>query len=76
MAQHPPTRTKILSDGALTAIAVSFVFSFISTIAVGLRFYVRRVKKVGVLVEDWMILAALVGPSGRAGAQLMLGNGR
>lgn len=74
MAQHPSPRTKILSDGALTAITVSFAFSFISTIAVDLRFYVRRVKRVGLLVEDWMILAALVGPSPRAGAQLMLGN--
>ena len=73
--QPPPSRTKILSDGGLTAIAVSSVFSFISSIAVALRFYVRRVKKVGVLVEDWLILAALVGPSGCARAQSRLGIG-
>lgn len=52
-----------LSDGGHTAIVTSFVFSFLSTIAVGLRFYVRRVKSKGVFVEDWLILTALVCPS-------------
>ncbi len=51
-----------LSGGGLTAIVLSCVFSSLSTIAVGLRFYVRRIKRVEVLVEDWIILAAAVCP--------------
>ena len=51
-----------LSDGGRTAFILSCVFSFLSSIAVGLRFYVRKLKNVRVLVEDWLLLAALVCP--------------
>ena len=51
-----------LSHGGLTAIVTSMVFSSLATIAVCLRFYVRRLKRMGVFVEDWLILSALVRP--------------
>lgn len=45
----------------MTAIVVSFVFASLATVAVGLRFYVRRwMRKLGLLPEDWFIFAALV----------------
>ena len=56
-----------LSDGGRTAIVTSVIFSFLSTIAMGLRFYMRRVKRVAVLLEDWLLLAALVCPSRTSG---------
>ena len=64
MAQQVANVTRNpLSHGGQTAIVVSFIFSFLATIAVGLRLYVRRIKRIGVLMEDWLILAALVCPS-------------
>lgn len=61
MAQQVrPALTHNLSDGGKTAIVTSVVFSSLATIAVGLRFYVRRIKRTGVFVEDWLLLSALV----------------
>lgn len=62
--QPASSRTDDLSTGGLTAVVVSFIFTFLATIAVGLRFWVRRIKRVGVLVEDWLIVAALVCSTG------------
>lgn len=56
----PSSSSQTLSGGGVTAIVLSVVFSVLASIAVGLRFYARRVKRVGVLLEDWLILAALV----------------
>jgi hypothetical protein len=47
-----PSHTGHLSEGGITAVVLSFVFSFLATIAVGLRFWVRRIKGVGLLLED------------------------
>lgn len=49
-----------LSRIGTTAIILSFVFSFLATVFVGLRFWVRRIKRVGPLLEDWLVLVALV----------------
>ena len=56
----PSSPRQTLSGGGATAVVLSVVFSVLASIAVGLRFYIRRVKRVGVLLEDWLILAALV----------------
>lgn len=75
MAQQVVTAPRnTLSDGGLTAVVVSFIFSFLAIIFVGLRFYVRRVKKVEVLVEDWLILTALVCPSRMGGSLIDAGD--
>ena len=64
MAQQvAPMPRHTVSDGGMTAVVNSTVFSFLATIIVGLRFYVRQIKRKGILVEDWLILAALVCPS-------------
>ena len=61
MAQQVgPTSRRALSDGGQTAIVTSVVFSFLATIAVALRFYVRRIKKVEAFLEDWLLFVALV----------------
>ena len=60
MEHQSPQKAFGLSHGGLTAIVLSFLFSFLSTIVVGLRFYVRHFKRVGVFLEDWLILAAVV----------------
>lgn len=56
----PSSKTGQLSEGGLTAVVLSTFFSVIAIIAVGLRFWVRRRKRIGPLLEDWLILAALV----------------
>lgn len=58
--QLPLRSANALSSGGLTATIVSFVFSFLATIFVVLRFWVRRMRRLTVLLEDWLILAALV----------------
>jgi hypothetical protein len=58
--QMPSKSANALSDGGLTATVISFVFSFLATIFVVLRFWVRRMRRLAVLVEDWLILAAIV----------------
>ena len=55
-----PSHTGRFSEGGITAVVLSFVFAFLATIAVGLRFWVRRIKGLGLWLEDWLILAALV----------------
>ena len=60
MENQVPPDTHNLSEGGLTAIVISFVFSSLSTIFLGLRFYVRHFKRVGLFLEDWLIVAALV----------------
>jgi hypothetical protein len=63
--QLPSRPANALSNGGLTATIISFVFSFLATIFVVLRFWVRRMRRLTVLVEDWLILAALVRSSRR-----------
>ena len=41
-------------------VAVAVVLSCLSTIAVALRFYVRKMKKIQLKSDDWTILVALV----------------
>ena len=72
--QATPGPGHALSSGGLTAIVTSFVFSFLATVVVGLRFYVRRIKGVAVFIEDWLILAALVCPS-QMDRRLMIAQG-
>ena len=60
MENQVPPDTHNLSEGGLTAIVISFVFSSLSTFFLGLRFYVRHFKRVGLFLEDWLIFAALV----------------
>lgn len=57
----PSPHTGELSKGGLTAVVLSVFFSVIAIVAVGLRFWVRRMKGTRPLLEDWLILAALVG---------------
>lgn len=49
-----------LSGGGTTAIVLSFLFTSLATIAVALRFWTRRIKRIGTFIEDWLILVALV----------------
>ena len=56
----PSSSSQTLSGGGATAVVLSVVFSGLASIAVGLRFYARRVQRARVLLEDWLILAALV----------------
>ncbi|KAL9003523.1 MAG: hypothetical protein Q9188_003609 [Gyalolechia gomerana] len=58
--QLASSRAHGLSTGGVNAVALTFVFAFLATIAVGLRLWVRRTKRVGVLLEDWLIVASLV----------------
>ena len=55
-----PTDKHELSTGGVQAIIVSFIFTALATVAVALRFYVRQIKRIRPLAEDWMIVAALV----------------
>ncbi|KAI9677099.1 MAG: hypothetical protein M1822_008208 [Bathelium mastoideum] len=55
-----PTDRHELSVGGLQSVIVSFIFTALATVAVILRFYVRRIKRVTPFPEDWMIVAALV----------------
>lgn len=42
-------------------VAVTAILSSLSTVAVGTRFYVRRMKSIQLKSDDWTILVALVG---------------
>lgn len=60
----PPTTTPTpLSYGGIQAIIVSAIFPSIATVLVVIRYYVRVLKKIGFLTEDWMILVGLVSTS-------------
>lgn len=57
----PASESGELSQGGLTAVVLSTFFSVVAMIAVGLRFWVaRQMKRRELLLEDWLILAALV----------------
>ena len=43
-----------------SVIATSVIFIVLGTVAVSLRFFVRRGRKVGLGTDDWLIAAALV----------------
>ena len=51
----------ILSECGVTAFVISVVSTSLTTVLVGLRFYVRRFERVAPFLEDSLILTALVG---------------
>lgn len=55
----PPSHAGQLSHGGLTAVVLSVFFSTTATIVVGLRFWVRRMKCVGPMQEDWLQIVTL-----------------
>ena len=61
------TYPKILNSNGLmvstTGVALSIVFPILAIIAVGGRFYSRRVKDLPIQADDWTILPGLVGLS-------------
>jgi hypothetical protein len=49
-----------LSKGGVEVLATCVLLSLIATCWTGLRFYSRRMKKLAIMPEDYLILAALV----------------
>lgn len=49
----------INNNGIKVAILIS-VFWALSTFFVGLRFYARYLKSAGIMIEDWLVMGALV----------------
>lgn len=45
----------------VAVIVICTVFPFLAAVAVGLRFYARRVNAIRLKADDWIILPALVG---------------
>jgi len=41
-------------------VVISLLFPILGTIAVSLRFYTRTKAKIGIRIDDWLILPALV----------------
>ncbi|KAL9101416.1 MAG: hypothetical protein Q9163_003327 [Psora crenata] len=48
------------SGGGKKLIILAVVFAFLATLFVALRFWVRRLKRKGPFLEDWILLVALV----------------
>jgi hypothetical protein len=57
-ATIPPFQP-INANGIKVVILIG-LFWTLSTVFVGLRFYARRMKSVDIMVEDWLVLGALV----------------
>jgi hypothetical protein len=49
-----------LAPGGVELISTSIVTTFLATIWIGLRFYARHIKGIGVQPEDYMAVVALV----------------
>jgi hypothetical protein len=54
----PPFRG--LSDNGVKVVILISVFWALSTLFVGLRFYARYLKNAGIMIEDWLVMGALV----------------
>ena len=55
-----PQNGTALSDGGRQTVSVTIIFSVIATICVGMRFWARRIRNITPLLEDWMVVGALV----------------
>lgn len=53
-----PINVSYVSPEAI--IAVAALFPSLSIVFVGLRFYVRRVQRMKLLADDWLLIPALV----------------
>ena len=53
----------LLTGHAQSFLAIAIVFPVLATFFVIARFYCRRLKRVTLGVEDWLVLAALVSQS-------------
>jgi hypothetical protein len=49
-----------VAKSAEKVIVVSTALPFLALIAVGLRFYTRRIKRLRPMVEDWLVLTGLI----------------
>ena len=49
-----------LSDNGVRVVVVCAIFMPLATIAVGLRFYARYLKRIAYSLDDWCLLASLV----------------
>lgn len=48
------------TNGSRAIVVVSWIFPVLATIAVSARFAARKLRKAGLGLDDWIILAALV----------------